>query len=165
MDPMVISARFGPTEVFRILVDTRSSVNILFKHAFDRMKLSMKDVSPCNKPLHGFTGDAKMPLGQLDLFVEIGSHPRSVVRKQTFVLIENHSAYNAFLGRPALSDFQIVLAPWCLKMKFPTDNGVGEVEGDQDAARDCYVTELRNNRRKNKGKDAETTLCMKSLEA
>ena len=165
MDPMVISAWFGPAKVFRILIDTGSSVNILFKHAFDKMKLSMKDVSPCNKPLHGFTGDAKIPLGKLDLFVEIGSHPRSVVRKQTFVLIENHSAYNAFLGRPALSDFQIVLAPWCLKMKLSTDNEIGEVEGDQDAARDCYVTELRNNRRKNKGKDAETTLCMKSLEA
>ena len=48
--------------------------------------------------------------------------------------------------------------------EFPTDNGVGEIEGDQDAARDCYVTELRNNRRKDKGKDAETSLCKKKLE-
>ena len=113
----------------------------------------MKDVQPCNKPLHGFTGEAKLPLGQVDLFVKIGSHPRSTIRKQTFVLIDGPSAYNAFLGRPALSDFQITLAPWCLKMKFPTSEGVGEVEGDQDIARDCYVTELRQNTRREKGKD------------
>jgi len=111
---MVISAWFGPAEVFRILVDTGCSINILFKHAFNKMILSMKDVTPCNKHLHGFTGDAKMPLGLLDLFIELGSYLRSVVRKQTFILIDSHSAYNAFLGRPAR-----------LKMKFPTDNGVG----------------------------------------
>jgi len=142
IDPMVISARLGPVEIFRILIDIGSSVNILFKHTFSKMRLSMKDVTPCNKPLHGFTRDVKIPLGQLDLFIELGSYPRSVVRKQTFVLIDSHSAYNAFLGRLALSDFQIVLAPWCLKMKFPNDNGVGEIKGNQDAARDCYVTEL-----------------------
>jgi len=110
-DPMVISAWFGPTEVFRVLIDSRSSVNILFKHTFNKMKLSMKDVTLCNKPLHGFTGDAKMPLGQLDLFIKLGSHPRTAVQKQTFVLIDGHSAYNAFLGRPALSALKIILAP------------------------------------------------------
>jgi len=108
----------GSVGVFRILVDTGSSINILFKHAFNKIRLSMKDVTPCSKPLLGFTGDAKIPLGQLDFFVELGSYPRSVARKQTFVLIDSRSAYNAFLGRPALSDFQIVLASWCLKMKF-----------------------------------------------
>ena len=81
VDPMVITARVGPAEVRRILVDTGSSVNILFKHAFDKMKLSMKDVNPCDKPLHGFNGNAMIPLGMLDLFVEIGSHPRSVVQR------------------------------------------------------------------------------------
>jgi len=165
IDPMVISAWFGLAEIFRILVDMGISVNILFKHAFNKMRVSMKDVTPCNKPLHAFTRDAKMPLGQLDLFVELGSYPRSVVRKKTFVLIDIHSAYNAFLGRPALSDFQIVLAPWCLKMKFLTDNGVGEVEGNQDVARDCYVTELRENRKREKGKGVEAALCVKNSEA
>ena len=81
------------------------------------------------------------------------------------MLVDGHFAYNAFFGRPALSDFQIVLAPWCLKMKFPTSEGTGEVEGDQDTARDCYVTELRQRRRKDNGKNAETALCVKSKDA
>jgi len=79
IDPMVISAWFGPAKLFRILVDTGSSVNILFKHAFNKMRLSMKDVTPCKKLLHGFIGDVKIPLGKLDLFVELGSYPRFVV--------------------------------------------------------------------------------------
>ena len=87
VDPMVITARIGPAEVFRILVDTGSSVNILFKHAFNKMKLSMKDVNPCDKPLHGFNGEATIPLGMVDLFVEIGSHPKSAVRLPTHSLL------------------------------------------------------------------------------
>ena len=30
----------------------------------------------------------------------------------------------------------------CLKVKFPTDNGVGEVKGDQVLARECYQAVL-----------------------
>ena len=50
-------------------------------------------------------------------------------------------------------------------MKFPTNEGTGEVEGDQDAARDYYVTELRQHRWRDNGKNAETTLCVKSKDA
>jgi len=50
-------------------------------------------------------------------------------------------------------------------MKFPTDNGVGEIEGNQDTARDFYVTELWENRKRDKGKGVEAALCIKNSEA
>ena len=31
---------------------------------------------------------------------------------------------------------------YCLKVKFPTENGVGEVKGDQVLARECYQAVL-----------------------
>ena len=34
------------------------------------------------------------------------------------------------------------MSTYCLKVKFPTDNGVGEVRGDQILARECYQTIL-----------------------
>lgn len=63
----------GSTEVHWILADNGRSVNILFKDAFDKMILSMKIVTIYNRRLHGFLGEDTMPLGRLDLFVEIGT--------------------------------------------------------------------------------------------
>lgn len=71
MDPLVISAMLGRVKVHQNLVDNRSLVNILFKDARDKMRLAIEDVIPCNQWLHAFMGEDTMPLGRLDLFVEI----------------------------------------------------------------------------------------------
>ena len=34
------------------------------------------------------------------------------------------------------------MSTYCLKVKFPTDNGVGEVKGDQVLAKECYQAVL-----------------------
>ena len=34
------------------------------------------------------------------------------------------------------------MSTYCLKVKFPTDNGVSEVKGDQILARECYQAVL-----------------------
>jgi len=74
------------------------------------------------------------------------------------VIIDEPSAYNAFLGRPALVAFKIILAPWSLTMKFPTHNGVGVVKRDQNAGRKCYLIELRESKKREKAKDAVAPL-------
>jgi len=84
-----------------------------------------------------------------------------VVHKQLFVIIDEPSAYNAFLGRPALAAFRIILSPWNLTMKFPTDNGVGVLKGDQNAGRECYLIELRESKKREKAKDAVAPLRIK----
>ncbi|KAK2998712.1 hypothetical protein RJ639_022649 [Escallonia herrerae] len=54
------------------------------------------------------------------------------------------SAYNAILGRPALNQLQAMVSTYHLKMKFPIENEIGEVKGDQPTARQCYVTSCRS---------------------
>ena len=78
-----------------------------------------------------------------------------------FVIIDEPSAYNAFLGRPALAAFRIVFAPWSLTMKFPPDNGIGVLKGEQNAGRECYLTELRESKKREKAKDAAVPLRIK----
>ena len=95
------------------------------------------------------------------MFVELGEGHKKVVRKQNFVIVDEFSAYNAFLGRPTLAAFKAILAPWCLTMKFPTDNGVGVIKGDQNAGRECYLTELRETRKRGMGKDAAAPVRIK----
>jgi len=63
--------------------------------------------------IQGFSGEPKQPIGMIDLVVELGEGKKKAVLKKNFVLADETSAYNAFLGRPALADFRIALAPWC----------------------------------------------------
>ncbi|KAK3002375.1 hypothetical protein RJ639_022536 [Escallonia herrerae] len=53
-------------------------------------------------------------------------------------------AYNAILGRTTLNQLRAVVSTYHMKMKFPTENGVGEVKGDQVVARQCYMASCRN---------------------
>ena len=111
IDPLVISAGIGPATVRRVLVDCGASCNILFKKTFDQMKIPMADVQASSLKIAGFAGEPKQPIGTIDLFVKLGKGLRKVARKQTFIIVEEFSAYNAFLGRPTLAAFKAILAP------------------------------------------------------
>ena len=41
-----------------------------------------------------------------------------------------------------LNKWRTATSTYCLKVKFPTDNGVGEIKGDQVLARECYQAVL-----------------------
>ena len=57
----------------------------------------------------------------------------------TFLVVDCSSAYNAILRRPTLNSWKAVTSTYHLMIKFPIDYGVGELRGDQVAARECYV--------------------------
>ena len=46
------------------------------------------------------------------------------------------------IGRPTLNRWKVATSTYCLKVKFPTENCVGEVKGDQVLARECYQAVL-----------------------
>ena len=48
------------------------------------------------------------------------------------------SSYNVIIGRPKLNRWKTAMSTYCLKVKFPTENDVGKVKGDQVLARECY---------------------------
>ena len=58
--------------VARVLVDNGSSVNILFKAAFEKIGLTPADLCMCTSTLYGFSGEAMIPMGQLKLPVTMG---------------------------------------------------------------------------------------------
>ncbi|GAV66045.1 hypothetical protein CFOL_v3_09556 [Cephalotus follicularis] len=66
----------------------------------------------------------------------------------TFLVVDAPSPYNAIVGRPGLNLMEAIVSTRHLLMKFSTRFGVGEVRGDQQAARQCYKTAISD-----KGKD------------
>ena len=110
-DPLVITATIGPATVHKVLVDNGSSVNILFKKAFDQMKLEMKDLKPCEGWIRGFNGASTALMGYVELSVTLGEGECQRVRILPFVVLHVESPYNAFLGRLALEKFRSCIAP------------------------------------------------------
>ena len=81
-------------------------------------------------------------VGIITLPVVLGSYPRQITKKVNFLVMDCSSSYNAIIGRPTLNSWKAVTSTYHLSVKFPTDNGVGQVQGDQLAARECSLAML-----------------------
>ncbi|KAL5556540.1 hypothetical protein UlMin_038776 [Ulmus minor] len=57
-DAIVVTLRIAGRKVFRIVVDNRSSADILFKSTFNKMNLVGVKIEPTASSLSGFTGDS-----------------------------------------------------------------------------------------------------------
>ncbi|XP_052209219.1 uncharacterized protein LOC127812736 [Diospyros lotus] len=150
-DPMVISAVIAKHPISRILVDSGSSINLIYWNCFEQMHISQDRLKKVSSPLYNFTGEAVSVAGSVQLPVTLGADPQSLTRQANFMVVKAPSAaYNMILGRPLLNDMRAVVSSCYLLMKFPTLSRVGQVRGDQRKARSCYVSST-------KGKRAEET--------
>ncbi|KAK3009884.1 hypothetical protein RJ639_011692 [Escallonia herrerae] len=143
-DPLVITVKAGNFDVKRVLIDNGSSAEILFHDAFEKMNIPTDRLRKMDTPLYGFSNHPVAAEGIITLPVAIGTPPAQANFMLDFVVVKVPSAYNAILGRPALNRLQAVVSTYHLKMKFPTEHGIGEVKGDQTTARQCYVTSCRS---------------------
>jgi hypothetical protein len=66
-----------------------------------------------------------------------------------FLLVDRPLAYNAIFGRTALNELKSVTSTPHLSMKFPIEEGIGFVKGDQREARRCYNLSFKNSPEKN----------------
>ncbi|KAK3012780.1 hypothetical protein RJ639_010216 [Escallonia herrerae] len=143
-DPLVVTLRVGNFDVKRILVDNGSSAEVLFYEAFQRMNIPSDRLRKIDTPLYGFSNHPVACEGIIALPVTVGAPPNQAKLMLDFVVVRVPSAYNAILGRTALNQLRAVVSTYHMKMKFPTENGVGEVKGDQVVARQCYMASCRN---------------------
>ncbi|GAV65732.1 hypothetical protein CFOL_v3_09246, partial [Cephalotus follicularis] len=148
-DPVVVTLLVELFTMKRILIDNGSSADILYKHAFDQLRIPADQRRLVKTPLVGFAGETIHPLGSINLSVVAGTAPRQTQVEMTFLVVDTPSPYNAIIGRPGLNLLEAIVSTRHLLMKFPTRFGVGEVRGDQEVARRCYKITISD---KGKGK-------------
>ena len=106
------------------------------------MRIGRDQLHPVNSPLVGFGGMKVQPVGTIFLPVVVGAYPRQIARNVNFLVVDCSCSYNAIIGRPTLNSWKAVISTYHLSIKFPTEHGVGQVQGDQLAARECYLAML-----------------------
>ncbi|XP_019149861.1 PREDICTED: uncharacterized protein LOC109146664 [Ipomoea nil] len=142
-DALVVKLDINNVVVHRVLVDTGSSVNVMYYDTFTQLGLSRGQLEPIRTPLSGFMGDSIETEGSINLEVEIGTPPHTRRWEVKFAVVKINCAHNIILGRPALEDLRCVISMEHLCLKFPTPAGVGVARGDQKVSRSCYLKACR----------------------
>ena len=141
-DPLVITLMIEGFNIKRILVDNGSSADIIYLSAFQQLKLDPRRLRPFDSPLISFNGDKVYPNGIVTLTVTVGTHLKQLTRQLDFLVVDCPASYNVIIGRLTLNKWKSTTSTYCLKVKFPTENGIDKVRGDQILARECYQAVL-----------------------
>ena len=82
------------------------------------------------------------PVGTITLLVVVGAYPQQITKEVKFLVVDCSSSYNAIIRRPTLNSWKVVTSTYHLSVKFPTEYGIWQVQGDRLAARECYLAML-----------------------
>ncbi|XP_075645268.1 uncharacterized protein LOC142616272 [Castanea sativa] len=140
-DPLVIMLTNEGFNTKRTLVDNGSSTDIIYLPVFQQLKLDPERLRPFDSPLVSFNGDRVYPKGIMTLKVIVGTYSRQLTRQLDFLVVDCPS-YNVIIGRLTLNRWKAATSTYCLKVKFSTEDCVGEMKGDQVLARECYQAVL-----------------------
>jgi hypothetical protein len=152
-DALMVTLAIANHNIHRVLVDTGSSADIIYKSAFELMSIDQGKLVPTRGPLVGFSGKQVLSRGAIELPVMAGTSPQQKTIIVKFLVVDGRSAYNVILGRPTLNELGAITSTLYLCMKFPIDSEVRVVRGDQKFARVCYNTTLKAGSRGDVGKD------------
>ncbi|KAG7588764.1 Integrase catalytic core [Arabidopsis suecica] len=115
-------------EVTRCLIDTGSSVDLIFLSTLQRMGISKADIIGPPTPLVAFMSDTSMSLGNIKLPVLAAGVPKIV----EFIVFDRPAAYNIILGTPWIYQMKAIPSTYHQCVKFPTPAGIGTIRGDQE---------------------------------
>lgn len=116
-DALVVALTIANHNVHLILVDTGSSIDILYWSIFEKLKLSRDRKVPVNFPLMGFAGEQERPEGSIELPLTARLVPKKVTVMVKFLMIDRPSTYNAIIGRTVFNQLGVIASTPHLKMK------------------------------------------------
>ncbi|CAL2271718.1 unnamed protein product [Prunus armeniaca] len=150
-DPLIIRADISNFDVGSILVDTSSSVIVMFADAFNKLQVPSHLLDRSITPIVSFSGEVVQPIGSIHLPISIGAAPQRAMVTTPFLIIDCPTAYNVILGRPAIAQMKVFISTYMLLLKFLTPHGTGTVRGDHLGVRSCYASAVKSTNRQQKG--------------
>ncbi|XP_048622678.1 uncharacterized protein LOC106393842 [Brassica napus] len=139
-DPLLVVLGIGEYDVTKILIDTGSSVNLIFRGTLQKMGVDLDDIKASSRTLTGFNGSSETILGTIHLPVRACGVTRTV----KFAVVSTKAPYHAILGTPWLHSMQAVPSTYHQCIKFPgTDGRIKTLRGNQKAARDLLVATVK----------------------
>ncbi|KAG7536468.1 Ribonuclease H-like superfamily [Arabidopsis suecica] len=107
-DPLVVELIVSNSRVTRVMIDTGSSVDLIFKDTLTAMNIANQRIKPRSRPLAGFDGDFIMSLGTIKLPTFVGG----TIAWVKFVVIDKPAIYNVILGTPWLHQMQAIASTY-----------------------------------------------------
>uniref|UniRef100_A0A2N9H888 Integrase catalytic domain-containing protein n=1 Tax=Fagus sylvatica TaxID=28930 RepID=A0A2N9H888_FAGSY len=107
-----------------------SFAEIMYKGLYEKLGLEEANLANFTTPVFGFTGESTIPMGKTTLPILAG--PISL--QTEFIVVRGTSPYNAIVGRDWLHRMKAVPSTLHQKLRFPTEEGVMEINGDQAPA-------------------------------
>ncbi|XP_013739277.2 uncharacterized protein LOC106442094 [Brassica napus] len=139
-DPLLFDLDIGECLVAKVLIDTGSSVDLIFRDTLDKMGVDLRDMKPSSRTLTGFNGASEQMIGTIRLPVYAGGITRTV----KFSVIRAKALYNAILGTPWLHSMKAVPSTYHQCVKFPGKDGKTQtIRGDQQAARELLIATVK----------------------
>ncbi|PKA56173.1 hypothetical protein AXF42_Ash011102 [Apostasia shenzhenica] len=129
-DLIVVVACIAYFDVWRVLLDSGSTADILFESAFLQMGLKEANLLCAETTLLDFSGERVQPLRFISLPVSFGDDNGHALSMVNFAVIKAKSGYNAILGRTTLNSFGMVISTPYLCSKFPTSSCIITIRGD-----------------------------------
>ncbi|XP_026417510.1 uncharacterized protein LOC113312993 [Papaver somniferum] len=142
-DPLVITLMIEGWGVRRILVDSGSSIEVLFYDTFKRMELSDDILVPSTYRIYGFNGTVTIPKGELNLRVSDGGCYLDTLT--TFCVVDVASPYEAIIDRSWIVRIKGVASAYHQRLRFLMYKGISEVVGDSQAPRQCMQVDTKIN--------------------
>ncbi|XP_024016266.1 uncharacterized protein LOC112089745 [Eutrema salsugineum] len=119
-DPLVIEITIRDHDIARVLIDTGSSVDLIFRDTLRRMGIGLSEVTAVPKPLTGFSGETTMTIGTIRLPVVAGA----VTKIVKFSVTDHPAIYNVIMGTPRINPMRAIPSTYHLCIKFPPPAGI-----------------------------------------
>jgi len=94
--PLYITVRCKDCTIDKVLVDNGSTLNVLPKHVLDEMLVDSTHMLPSTMTTRAYDGSLWQVVGTIEIGLFIGPEVFLV----TLLVIDIHSSYNMFVGRP-----------------------------------------------------------------
>ncbi|XP_034211346.1 uncharacterized protein LOC117624300 [Prunus dulcis] len=94
-DPLIIHADISNFDVGRILVDTGSSVSMMFADAFNELQVPAHLFDRSITPFVSFSSDVVQLIGSIHLPISIGSAQQRATVTTLFLIVDYPTTYNA----------------------------------------------------------------------